>query len=170
MKWLLLYALISLLLVVNVSCEYTSWRLPNTTTPIDYNIYVTVFSPSPYQLADTFSGVVNIRINVAEVTENLYLHSKFSNISEILVTDSSHRVIPVEFKTIPARELVHIRSVDGNLIANSEYTIKITYISELRRDKLGFHLSSYVNSGGQNVYVMKFYCILDTLLSSISGT
>lgn len=154
MKWLLSIALINCLLALNVSCEFTSWRLPNTTTPIDYNISVTVTSQSPYEIEKTFSGVVNIRVKVTEVIGDLYLHSKFANISEVLLTDINHRKFPVAFKGIPDRELLHISIVKGNLIANSEYDIKITYISELRRDKLGFHSSSYVNSAGQKVYVM----------------
>lgn len=153
MKSFLLCALINILIVVNVSCEFTSWRLPNTTIPIDYNISVTVISRKPYEILEAFSGAVGIKVKVTEVIADLYLHSKFANISEVFLTDIDHQNIPVAFKSIPDRELVHISPLSGNLIANSEYIIKIAYISKLRRDKLGFHLSSYVNSAGQKVYV-----------------
>lgn len=153
MKSSLLYALINILIIVNVSCEFTSWRLPNTTIPMDYNISVTVISRKPYEIVEAFSGVVGIKVKVTEVIEDLYLHSKFANISEVFLTDIDYQNIPVTFKSLPDRELVHISLMSGNLIANSEYIIKIAYISKLRKDKLGFHSTSYVNSAGRKVYV-----------------
>lgn len=155
MKWLFLIAFINILFVFNASCELTSWRLPNTTTPIDYNIFITVESKIPHQINEVFSGRVDIRINVIEETKDLYLHSKFANISEVVLTDVNNQQISVDFKLVPERELLHVFT--ENLIGKAEYIVKIAYISELRRDKLGFHLSSYVNAAGQKVYV--FCCL-----------
>ncbi|KAL5284042.1 hypothetical protein ACFFRR_006361 [Megaselia abdita] len=150
MKWFQCYAFIILLFVVNARCEFTSWRLPNTTTPIEYNISVKVVSKSLYQISEEFSGIVEIKVKVTEETSDLYLHSKFANIFEIVLTDVRQKKFPVDFKSIPERELVHINSFNERLIVN-EYTIKISYASKLRTDKLGFHLSSYVNSVGQKI-------------------
>lgn len=162
MKCLLFYAFINFLLVVHVSGEYSSWRLPNTTTPIDYNISVTLTSRNPYQIVEVFSGIVEIKVKIIEETEDIYLHSKFANISEVVLSSINNQRISVEFKIIPDRELLHIKALNGNLIANSEYIIKIIYISELRRDKLGFHLSSYINASSQKMYVLCFCFLLES--------
>lgn len=149
----LLFAVVNLLFVVNVSCDVTSWRLPNTTFPIDYNILINVTSDNHFKISEIFSGIVEIRFKVVNSTTDIYLHTKFSNISQSDVTleDINGQHISVGVKAFPDRELIYINVLNGILFENSVYTIKVYYSSKLRADKLGFHLTSYVDGSGRKM-------------------
>uniref|UniRef100_T1GR02 Uncharacterized protein n=1 Tax=Megaselia scalaris TaxID=36166 RepID=T1GR02_MEGSC len=106
-----------------------------------------------FKISEIFSGIVEIRFKVVNSTTDIYLHTKFSNISQSDVTlkDINGQNIFVGVKAVPDRELIYINVLNGILFENSVYTIKVYYSSKLRTDKLGFHLTSYVDGSGRKI-------------------
>ena len=121
-------------------------RLPSFAIPIHYNLYI-----KPYLNVSNdnfrrsiFTGQVNITIRIIEATDRIILHKRFITV---------HFPITISIPTISVLRTIfdaerHFFTIIFNqtLSNNTEFTITISYLGELRNDTFGFYLSSYVRS------------------------
>lgn len=125
------------------SLNNRSFRLPNNTEPLSYNIRL---STDIHRGDFGFQGEVTIAIRALESTNSITLHSRHTIIERIdLIAPNGTLVrgnVPftydseVEFVVIP---------VDGGLAAGEELSIDITYQGFLRSELMGFFRTSYRN-------------------------
>jgi len=114
-------------------------RLPGNSEPRLYALRV-----EPNLENATFSGSVDITIEVKTTTSAITLNSKDLVLHEIKVTDeNTDRDISVKsWSYAEDREQVVI-SMDGHVLANRRYTIRIRFEGILRDDGTGFFKSGY---------------------------
>jgi len=119
-----------------------SWRLPDDTEPLSYKL---TMEPSLYKdFNASFAGSVDIEIAVRTSTSAITLNSKDLVLHAISVTDKdTYRSIGVSSWSHDAdREQVTI-SLDGHVLANRVYTIRMRFEGILRDDGTGFFRSAY---------------------------
>ena len=130
--------------------EVISYRLPNNTRPIHYDILIS----SGIHAGDfNFDGVVTVRIVALEITSEVTLHSKWQIIRNIDLLNADGQIIQsnlmfeyrerVEFLVITLPQL---------LLRNQEVTLRITYSGTLRTDDYGFFRTSYLHENGQRIW------------------
>lgn len=118
-----------------------SYRLPNNTVPISYDIHF----HTRVDIEDfNFNGVVRIGIRTKEVSTSITLHHRQLTIVSAQLWTNDDVLVPVgdpiyvvetELLTIP------VLSVLPN---NTDYTLEINYAGILRSDNGGLYRSSYV--------------------------
>lgn len=127
-----------------------SYRLPNNTIPINYDI---TLATNVDKGNFTFDGKVIIGLLVQEEGTDITIHARQLNIIEVALQTSTGSVIRLndykydtttEFLTIPAKV---------SLTKGANYLLTIKYWGELREDMGGFYRSSYVNSKGEKKQV-----------------
>ncbi|CAF3546049.1 unnamed protein product [Rotaria sp. Silwood1] len=130
----------------NTGSDTTSHRLPSLAIPIHYNLYV-----KPYlNLSDSnlrysiFEGEVNIRIKIIQTTDRIVLHKRFI-IVRYPITISILGISVIRTIFDDERDFFTI-IFNQTISINTEFTMNISYIGELRNDTYGFYLSSYVKS------------------------
>lgn len=114
--------------------------------PIHYNLYI-----KPYlNISDSnlrysiFEGEVNITIRIIQTTDRFVLHKRFI-VVRYPIALSIPRISVI--RTIYDNERDFFTIIfNQTLSINTEFTIAILYIGELRNDTFGFYLSSYVRS------------------------
>lgn len=124
-----------------------NYRLPNNTVPISYNVELWT---EVHKGTRDFRGVVKIDIQVVEDTKTITLHHR--QINEFSATiqskDSvSSQPIAVTGSKEATREFLILTHTD-TLKAGSNWTVTITYTSQLRVDMGGFYRSSYTDDSG----------------------
>lgn len=120
-------------------------RLPDTIIPKVYNLWI----KTNVHLNDfDFIGVVNVAIEVNELTKIITLHSKQLNILSAKLWNN--HVSPPE-----SVDLAIDLKNDEQLMLTAEefinvglYELEISYQGELRDDDLGFYKTSYINENG----------------------
>lgn len=127
-----------------------SYRLPNTTTPLAYNIWIS----TDIHLGEFgFNGQVIIRILVLETTREIVLQYRMMTIDIVSLFDSNNNLIQ---NNVPwyQNETVEFLIITPNqqLIQGQEYFISVRYNATIRDDGLGFHRGSYVNSAGNTAW------------------
>lgn len=123
-----------------------SYRLPNNTRPLNYD----VFLKTDIHLGNfDFNGVVTIKIQAIETTNNITLHVRQLTIDQIDLRDSCGTLIEsnVSYSIVDVVEFLMIEPT-VQLVQNEEYIIEISYHGILRRDDSGFYRSSYVTPEG----------------------
>lgn len=120
-----------------------SFRLPNNTEPVSYNIRLTT---EIHRGDFGFDGEVTLNIRVLEATDSITLHSRQTIIERIDLFNPNGTLfegnVPftydsvVEFLVIP---------VNRGLEADQELTIEISYQGFLRAELMGFFRQSYYN-------------------------
>lgn len=130
------------------SSSSVSYRLPNTTHPISYD--VSWLSRVDLNEFD-FSGHVKIEIVVDVDTREIVLHSKQLKLTNI----NLKKLLPSDFVDLPlqpltydtGREFVYIRT-DGPLLRTGDHlSLEISFVGTLRTDN-GFYRTSYVANDG----------------------
>lgn len=127
-----------------------SYRLPNNTRPISYDVHLTTHVHT--QTDFSFTGEVLIRFVAIEPSNTITVHQRQLTIgaSSLALASSPQTPIPlmdnVEYDT--ATELLKFTLKSGNLIINSEYILAINYNGTLRSDNFGFYRSSYIADDG----------------------
>ncbi|CAF3355817.1 unnamed protein product [Rotaria socialis] len=133
----------------NTGPDANSHRLPSLAIPIHYNLYV-----KPYlNISDSnvrysvFEADVNITIKIIQATDRIVLHKRFI-VVRYPITLSIPRVSVM--RTIYDNERDFFTIIfNQTLLNNTEFTLMIPYIGELRNDTFGFYLSSYLRSTDQ---------------------
>ncbi|CAF4278032.1 unnamed protein product, partial [Rotaria sp. Silwood2] len=130
----------------NTGPDTTSHRLPSLAIPIHYNLYI-----KPYlNISDNnlrysiFEGEVNITIKIIQTTDRIVLHKRFIFV-RYPITLSMPGISVIRTIFDDERDFFTI-IFNQTLSINTEFTINILYIGELRNDTYGFYLSSYVRS------------------------
>lgn len=127
------------------------YRLPNNTIPIRYDISLTTDVHS----GDTaFSGVVRIRIEAVENTNQITLHFRQLTIESVALYTATGASLQenVPFSEVDDLEFLVIQPITA-LVATLQYVVEISYRGLLRDDNMGFYRSSYKNPEGQTVWL-----------------
>lgn len=122
-----------------------SYRLPNDTKPLHYDISLTT---NVHTGALAFSGLTKIFITAKEPTNVITLHALQITISKIVVSSVSAELVNTATGFTIDTQTDFLRIPVPTLVVNNNYTVEITYTSSLRRDNAGFYLSTYTDSVG----------------------
>lgn len=123
-----------------------SYRLPNHTFPVHYDVYLRT---SVHEANFAFTGSVDILVNVIEETDSIILHSRYNFINTVTLS-SGGSTIPITFDSNATFQQLRILP-SITLPANTEYSIHIEFDGLLRNDEAGFYRSSYTNDAGETV-------------------
>ncbi|CAF1400989.1 unnamed protein product [Adineta ricciae] len=141
-----LHAITSFLRPENIEADIKTHRLPSVAIPIHYDLYV-----KPYlnvsddtQRYSIFDGSVRIRIRIVQSTDHILLHKRYITIYlPLYIDDPSISITQTTFEE--ERDFFMI-IFNRTLTTNTEFSLVINYLGELRNDTAGFYLSSYVRS------------------------
>lgn len=129
-------------------------RLPKSLVPDYYEIHIIPFI---FEGNFTFHGVVDIIINVTEVTSDIKLHvddiainQSSLTVKQVLKHNGSLALYPI--RTIPIREISNdterqflVISLNEDLQVETQYSIHIEYKGILNDILQGFYRSSYIS-------------------------
>jgi Peptidase M1 N-terminal domain len=126
-----------------------SYRLPNDTIPLHYDISLHTRIDVP---DFNFNGIVVIRLRCITATRTITLHSKQQTIISVTLQNANNQVIPTDMPMQdPVTEFLEIRTTSQELQVGAEYTLRISYAAILRTDDEGFYRSSYLGDNGERV-------------------
>lgn len=130
--------------------ESISYRLPNNTRPLHYDILISTGIHIP---DFEFFGTVNIQILILETSQQIVMNYKQLTIQIINLFDANDSLIQtnVPFNLIEAQEFLEINPL-VQLIQGQKYFVQINYNGTLRTDDYGFFRSSYVNEIGREIF------------------
>lgn len=135
--------------VVDVFQVQPSYRLPNNTRPISYDVQLTTHIHT--QTDFSFTGEVAVRFLAVEVSNTIVLHQRQLTIGEYNLVLASSPTIQIPLTTSEydsVTEFLKFTLTSGNLNINSEYILTIHYNGTLRNDNGGFYRSSYEAANG----------------------
>lgn len=131
----------------------TSYRLPNNTWPLHYDIYLRT---SVHTGDNIFHGVVRINIDVLENTNSITLHSRLHLIQglHLFTVNGSAFDTTLTFTYDSDLEFLTISS-SAELVAGQELIVQVTYIGILNEfSGRGFIINSYEDPAtGQTVWM-----------------
>lgn len=123
-----------------------SYRLPNTTVPIFYEIWIsTAIDRGVFE----FDGKVTIRIRCTETTPEIILHYRELTIFTAIVFDSNFNLIEddVAWSQNETLEFLVI-SPNQLLVQGEEYYVVVNYGGTMTDNGLGIYQASYVDPDG----------------------
>lgn len=127
------------------------YRLPNTTIPIRYDIWL---STEIHSGNFTFEGRVKIEIMTVETTPNITLHYRQLTIHNVDFLDSAGNTIQSNVPTTSQDDLEFLVITPAiPLVAGTTYHVLIDYEGVLRNDDAGFYRSSYTDLEGKTVWL-----------------
>lgn len=128
-----------------------SYRLPNDTTPIRYDIWL---STAIHEANFTFEGRVKIQVFTIVNTPNITLHYRQLTITGVTLLDAEQLPIQenVPYVRRDAQEFMDIQP-SQSLVSGTIYWVEITYYGTLRTDDAGFYRSSYLNPSGERIWL-----------------
>lgn len=128
-----------------------AYRLPNNTKPVYYDIKL---ETAIHEGNFTFTGYVDIQINVIEETDVITLHYRQLTISDVQLWDEDTMTSPAYdyFTTREDQEFLVI-NLSETLKPGETYHVVIDYVGTLRNDDAGFYRSSYFNEAGKEVWL-----------------
>lgn len=134
----------------SVEQEIISYRLPNETYPVHYDVYLTT---NIHEANFNFTGRVEITIATREETSVITVHARQLIIGgvRLLSLNSNVEIALHPYEYDDLTEFVTIRVLDGVLLRNQNFLLIIEYVGELREDNLGFYRSSYRDADNQLV-------------------
>jgi aminopeptidase N len=135
----------------NNNKEGISYRLPNETYPLRYDIELTTRID---QAIFTFTGRVQILLHVKEATNSITLHSKMNRIISTTLLDNNENIInTLPPQLDPITEFLVVNVVGLPLVAGANFTLAIVYDGELRsaQEAEGFYRSSYLSATGETM-------------------
>lgn len=143
-------------------------RLPDDTEPASYALSV-----EPEPAAGTFAGQAVIGIRVKVTTTAIVLNARDLDVSDVSVTDkATGRDIALRsWHRAPGRERVTV-DVDGHVLADREYAVRIRFGGRFRDDATGFFSTSYSTSGTDEKKWVRFGGLLSNTrsLARLCGT
>jgi aminopeptidase N len=133
----------------NENKQGISYRLPNDTLPIRYDIALTTRVD---ENNFAFTGRVAIQLRALQSTNKITIHSKQLNIVTVELRSVSGFVVPIMAPVLdPVTEFLTIQTAIGMLALTQVYILEISYSGMLRTDDQGFYRSSYLNAQGETV-------------------
>lgn len=132
------------------SRQFTSYRLPNTTVPTHYDLYL---DTNVHIGQFEYTGNVKISINVLEDTKEIVLHSVRSKIDRLQLRNSDELSVSVYDIDFDEDKEFLIIKTNTVLLTGTNYVLDIDFSNSLdRTDAAGFYRSSYVNDEGETKY------------------
>lgn len=127
------------------------YRLPNTTKPIQYLIWISL---AIHQGEFGFNGRETILIEAMETTSEIVLHFKDLAIQSAFLFDEARNLIQANVPQLKdhARELI-IFTPDEPLVKGQRYQLFLTFSGLLREDSKGFYRTSYVDNDGKTFWL-----------------
>lgn len=128
-----------------------SYRLPNTTTPLHYDIWLTT---DIHRGDFNFDGRVTIKILALQNTTEITLHYRQLTIKNVRLLREGGGTMQanVPFTLIPFEEFL-VATPRIQLTEGVNYWVEITYNGTLRDDDAGFYRSSYINPSDERVWL-----------------
>ncbi|KAK3609374.1 hypothetical protein CHS0354_036614 [Potamilus streckersoni] len=125
-----------------------SVRLPSSLIPSHYSLEIT---PNIYGSKENFSfdGFVRIKVVCKEKRDIIWLHSKSLTHTEIRITDSEDRIVPVFSWDLEDKREFLIIAMGESLKPGEIYYIEIKYHGQILNDLKGFFYSSYKDGAGE---------------------
>lgn len=126
-----------------------SYRLPNNTRPISYNVQLTTNIHTQDDFG--FFGVVAARLVAVEVSRTIVLHHRQLTIGayNLALATSPNINIPLNaFEYDSVTEFLTFTLTAGDLVVDSEYILTINFNGTHRTDNAGFYRSSYLAADG----------------------
>jgi aminopeptidase N len=125
--------------------EPTTYRLPNNTVPVRYDIWLkTDIDKQNF----AFEGQVKIQIRAVEATESVTLHYRDLTVNQVDLVDASETVLnellPFEYVTPVAYEFLRI-TLPRAMAIGEEFILRIAYNATLKTSNAGFYRADYTD-------------------------
>ncbi|XP_021712368.1 puromycin-sensitive aminopeptidase-like protein [Aedes aegypti] len=152
MKWkeLSYLAVILLVICVPISEAFESFRLPNTTIPTHYDLFI---NTEIHNGDLDYNGTVKIAINILEDTKQIVLHSSRSTLVNVELTNDNQLPMKViNYELHNEREFLVVYTADV-LKSGSRVVLAIDFLNSINRtDQAGFYRTSYTDDDGTLKY------------------
>nr|XP_019531217.2 aminopeptidase N [Aedes albopictus] len=133
----------------------SGYRLPNTTSPLRYDIELTTHvhdhgSPNQFD----FEGKVKIALRVLEEVQNITLHYRQLTVTHVKLTDAANTALindDSSFTMDTTYEFLVILA--PSVLRVGDYSLEIDYHGVLRTDNGGFYRSSYTDANGNTRWI-----------------
>lgn len=131
------------------------YRLPNDTVPEHYSVRLV---SNVHRNDFSFSGEVDININVVQTTSVITLHHRQLVIGSVRLNNANTPAVDVLLAPITYDETTNLLSVPlastvAPLAVGSKYILRIAFTGTLRTDQGGFYRSSYAADDGTRRFV-----------------
>ncbi|XP_058450243.1 aminopeptidase N-like [Malaya genurostris] len=130
--------------------NFESYRLPNTSVPIHYNL---LLDTNVHLDNFTFIGKVQIQLTTLENTKQLVLHSSGNEITNVQLYNSNQLTLPLKNFELDIEKEFLVINLKETLPAGSRYQLVVDFFGELRDDLLGFYRSYYVGTDGTTKHI-----------------
>ncbi|XP_055635492.1 aminopeptidase N-like [Toxorhynchites rutilus septentrionalis] len=132
-----------------------SYRLPVTSTPYHYNLQL---STAIHENNRQFQGVVEIFLNLLEVTDRITVHNRqltISKMSLFRVSDQSEEQVLIGTPDFEMdNRTQHFVITSGQFLSVGNYVVKIEFSGVLQNNNnMGFFASSYLDDNGKRHYL-----------------
>ncbi|XP_053685993.1 aminopeptidase N-like [Sabethes cyaneus] len=151
LKLYLLVALFASICLANPfrdrSREFDTYRLPNTTVPTHYSLYL----DTNVHIGELeYKGNVQISITALEQTRQVVLHSVRSVINRLELLNSQQLAVPIHGYEFDEDKQFLIVNTKDTLAVGTNYVLDIDFTNSLdRTDKAGFYHSYYQAADGE---------------------
>lgn len=133
--------------------DEVTYRLPNNTEPLEYNIDLTT---NVHDGTTEFQGIVTITLKVLETSSDIVVHARQLKIlgATIRKSDAAESTaVALDIVEDKEREFLHLSAVGQSFEEDSIWLLTIQYTGNLRLDNGGFYLSSYTDETGATKYL-----------------
>jgi len=116
-------------------------KLPKSVIPTNYNLNLDVDMEK-----ENYSGFVDIKVNITQITNYILLHKVELAISNVSVVDHSGQAMLIlsQFEYIPNE--YYIIKLTSQLIPGNQYFIRCNFRADLRKDLTGLFITRKGNS------------------------
>lgn len=149
LRHLLLFLCLNLAVLASskseVAAQGVNYRLPNTTYPHQYTLWLTTYV---HRGETTYDGELTILIEALEDTPEIVLHARGLFASVVYLFNSTHDIIETGILSTVQKELETLTVKPTRpLVKGESYYLFLRYFaSPLRNDGEGFFRSSYVEA------------------------
>ncbi|XP_017873368.1 PREDICTED: aminopeptidase N [Drosophila arizonae] len=130
-----------------------TYRLPNNTEPLEYNIDLTT---NVHDGTTEFQGTVTITVKVLETSSDIVVHARQLAIlgATIRKSDAAESTaVALDIVEDKEREFLHLSALGLTFEEDSIWLVTIKYTGNLRLDNGGFYLSRYTDETGATKYL-----------------
>lgn len=121
---------------------WNKMRLPDTAKPHHYDLLI-----HPNLTSLTFTGAVEILLEVERDTRALILHSKRLHVSRALLL-ASRRPLDLQVSEFEPHEQIALFS-DGLTFAQGSHVVRLEFSADLSDSFHGFYKGTYTTSSGE---------------------
>lgn len=132
-----------------------TYRLPNNTRPISYDVQLTTNIHT--QTDFRFTGEVSVRFVAVEESRSITLHQRQLIIGEFSLVSASNPNERIPLNSLSydnVTEFLTFTLSSGDLFVGSEYILSIRYQGTHRTDDGGFYRTSYLAKDGSQRYLL----------------